>query len=475
MASITLLGGLDMSNDWVFEAPGGEKDFRDPRNWDTAMRGEAQEIVRILVGAALGKDDPTPDEVEANRDAIGYVDPTVTEVPADAETIAVEAWGGFPRAVKRRAPWKEFTHTDADPDGSYRAVEHLGDEDHRPGVFVDQHDRVLHLPVRDRQDEYLEWAAVRNRDNKITKLTFVAEGYDYYSALFETDEERVLDLYKEATGLSSLKVDDLRAKDGVYRRFANGRREAVVLPGGFNPRNRFNINPGIVHLSHRANLLSAEINLAGVSAIARKDAKGNTLDETDPERLLCCNEGGNPNRNSDPLISAQAYKQVLDGFRYTLANPVGLYIAAIEDGLTMPDDANSPVPQDWWRVVRGQDLWDIKKCRVLRVELEIPEAEKLTISDLLIGGNPVAYEGQIAKLLSVHLFVTRWKRAGAGIGPIVKCQATCCREHGGQQLRLSDGTCLEGFDLAFADLLPAKPTVMAPLAKFLLSTYRINE
>lgn len=461
-----------MSNDWTFDAPGGVMDFRDPQNWDTAMRGEAQEIVRILVGSALDKDEPTPDEVEANRDAMGYVDPTVTEVPADAETIAVEAWGGFPRAVKRRAPWKDFPFSEDDPDGSYRAVEHLGDEDHRPGVFIDKHDRLLHLQVRDRQDEYLEWAAARNGDNKLTKLTFVAEGYDYYSALFDTDEERVLDLYKEATGLSSLKVDDLRAKNGIYRRYTDGRLETVASPGGFNPRNRFNINPGIVHLSHRANSLGAEINLAGVSAIARKDATGKTLDETDPERLLCCNEGGNPNRNSDPLISAQAYKQVLDGFRYTLANPVGLYIAAIEDGLTLPDDANTPVPQDWWKVVRGHDLWDIKKSRVLRVELQIPKAEKLTISDLLIGGNPVAYAGQVAELLSVHLFVTRWKRAGGGIGPIVKCLATCCREHGGQRLRLSDGTCADGYDLAFPDLLPAKPAQKAIAAKFPLSKLR---
>jgi hypothetical protein len=153
---------------------------------------------------------------------------------------------------------------DGDPDGNYRAVEHLGEEDHPAGVFVDRHNRVLHLPVRDRQDEYLEWSARRDEQGRITKITFVAEGYDYFSELFAHDEGRALELYKDFTGLPDLKVDDLRAKDGIYRRLKNGTTRAVVDPGGFNPRNRYNINPGIVHLSHRANSLGAEVNLAGV-------------------------------------------------------------------------------------------------------------------------------------------------------------------------------------------------------------------
>ncbi|SXF12081.1 Uncharacterised protein [Klebsiella variicola] len=454
-----------MNRGWIFDAPGKVTDFREPLKWDAVMRNEAQEIVYTLASSVLGKDQPTPDEIESLRDQIGYVNPSVTPIPIGAETIAVQAWSGFPRAVVRSAPWDNLPHSDTDPDGRYRAVEHLGDEDHQPGVFVDQYDRILHLPVRDRQDEYLEWAAVRNSDHKITKLTFVAEGYDYYSALFENDEQRVLDLYKDATGLSALKVDDLRAKNGVYRRYQDGSRETIAEPGEFNPRNKFNINPGIVHLSHRANSLGAEINLAGVSALARADSLGDILDGIDPERLMCCNRGGNPNRNSDPLISAQAYKQVLDGFRYTLANPVGLYIAAIENGLYLPDDNNSPVPKDWWRIVRGHDLWDVTKSRVLRLELQIPKSEKLTISDLIVGGNQVTYEGQIAELISVHLFITRWRRNEPGIGPIVKCIATCCREQNSQILEFSKGICKDGFDLAYPDLLKPKSEQSALIRK----------
>jgi len=421
------------------------------------MLNEAQGIIAILVGSSLGKnpDDVTDTDIANERDKLAYVDPTKSPPPAGAETVPVQAWNGFPRAVQRRAPWKEFPPVEGDAEGIYRAVEHLGDEDHRAGTFIDRHDEVLHLPTRDRQDEYLEWAAQRNGDGKITKLTFVAEGYDYFSALFEHDEGRAVELYKDFTGISSLKADDLRAKDGVYRRLKDGSTRTVVEPGAFNPRNRYNINPGIVHLSHRANSLGAEVNLAGVSGIARKKATGTLLDGKNEEELLCCNEGGNPNRNSDPLISAQAYAQVLGSYRYTLANPVGLYIAGIEEtGLLLPDNSTQ-VPREWWRVVRGNGLWDSTKSRVLRLELEVPAKEKLTIGDLLAGGSPVRYPGQVAELLSVHLFVTRWKRPDATVGPTVKCDATCCRQHDGKQLELSNGSCSDGFDLAFPDLLPA--------------------
>lgn len=445
--------------DWIFDAPGGLKDFRDPNDWHQAMQNEARDIIKILVASSLGVDEPTDYQIEAERDKLAYVDPTRTAPPANAETINIQPWNGFPRAVSRKAPWKEYPATDGDPEGNYRAVEHLGEEDHRPGIFVDRHDRVLNLPVRDRQDEYLEWTARRDGQGRITKITFVAEGYDYFSELFTHDEGRVLELYKEFTGLSALKVDDLRAKDGIYRRLRDGSTLPISEPGGFNPRNRYNINPGIVHLSHRANSLGAEVNLAGVSGIIRKKADGTRLDGTDAEKLLCCNRGGNPNRNSDPLISQQAYAQVLNSFRYTLADPVGLYIAGIEDsGLLLPDN-KTKVPRDWWTVVRGSDLWDPSASRVLRLEFEVPVKENLTIEDLLIGGSKILFPGQVAELLSVHLFVTRWRRGDASVGPEVKCDATCCRK--GDQLEVTVGGCSDGFQPAFPDLLAAKSTVVA--------------
>lgn len=441
---------------WNFDAPGGVRDFRDPTNWHAAMAAEASGIVLDLVATVLGKDpaDVTEAEISANAPDLGYIDPVATPPETDGETVAVSPWGAFPRAVRRRGPWTEFPPVDGDREGIHRAAEDLGEEDHPEGVFVDGENKVLHLPVRHRQDEYLEWVARRSKEGKINKVAFVAEGYDYYATLFKYDEGRALDLYRDFTGDNSIRVDDLRARKGIYRRLPDGSRQTVVDPGDFNPRNRFNIEPGIVHLSHRANSLGAEVNLAGVSAILRLKADGTTLvDGRNSEELLCCCQGGNPNRNSDPLISDQAYAQVMGGFRYTLANPVGLYIAGVDDQRVQTKNGDALTP-DWWTVVRGEGFGDPKSCRVLRLELAPPKGSNLTLEDLEVDGEPVRFAGQLADLLQVHLFVTRWKRNdGDNHGPSVPCLGTCCRKTGTQQLVPTRRKCGAGYDLAFPGLI----------------------
>lgn len=136
------------------------------------------------------------------------MNPGASPPPADAETVGIAPWGAFPRAVERRVPWS-FPHDSDDVTGNYRAVEHRGEEDHLPGKFCDFDGNVLNLPVRDRQDEYLEWVVRRNSEGKLTKAIFVAEGYDYYAALFAHDEQRVVEMYQEFTGVSQLSADDL--------------------------------------------------------------------------------------------------------------------------------------------------------------------------------------------------------------------------------------------------------------------------
>ncbi|MBR1231043.1 hypothetical protein JQ597_14250 [Bradyrhizobium sp. AUGA SZCCT0177] len=448
--------------DWLFEAPGGVTDFRNPRNWHNAMAEEARGIVRQLVADIVKKNpgDVTDDEIAEHAPTLGYIDPATTPPSSPGQTVNIASWPAFPRAVTRRKPWLDFKPVTGDNDGTRRAAEHLGDEDHRPGVFVDQNDCVLHLPVRHRQDEYLEWVGRRNTDGKLSKAIFVAEGYDYYSELFEHDEGRALELYRDFTEDSTIRVDDLRARHGIYRRLPNGSRLTVAEPGSFNPRNRFNINPGIVHLSHRANSLGAEVNLAGVSGILRLKADGTILDGTNPEELLCCCEGGNPNRNSDPLISQQAYGLVRNNKRYTLANPVGLYIASINHQRVQTRGGEDLTP-DWWTVVRGNGLDKPSTSRVLRLELAPPKNSKLTLEDLEVDGEPVRFVGQLADLLQVHLFVTVWDREHGSENPSLPCTGTCCRRHGTQQLVITNDTCAPDFDLAFPGLIKDPAAIVA--------------
>src|SRR5262249_24494836 len=195
--------------------------------------------------------------------------------------------------------------------------------------------------------------------------------------------------------------------------------------------------------------------------LARKKADGSLVSGLDEEELICCNQGGEPNRNSDPKISQQAYDLVRQGFRYTLANPLGLYIADVnEAGLTFNDGTQAP--RDWWNEVRGTGLWG-DASRVLRLELRPPPGETRKLSDLRAGGSRLRYPGQVARLMSVHLFVTRWKHAQPNTAPVVDCRGTCCRLNGTTLLVRSDGPCDDGSELAYPGLVPAHAGAPAPV------------
>jgi len=452
-----------MSN-WFFHAPANMTDFKDPQSWHDEMVGLSKYNIKVLVALALNKseDDITQADIEAMSPQLSYVNPVDFNPPETADVVNIAPWGGFPRAVDKKAPWP-FPNDPGDINGSYRAVEHQGQEDIGDDILKDDNGKLLNLPVRDRQDEYLEWVVRRNPEGKIIKAIFVAEGYDYYSSLFKYDEQAVVDLYRKFTGVTSIVANDLRAVNGIGRYTSSGaKRETIAESGAFNPRNKFNLEPGIVHLSHNANALGAEVNLAAVSALARMTITGVTLQPGAPEKLLCCSQGGNPNRNSDPLIGDQAYAQVMGKFKYTLADPVGLYIAGAETQ-RITTDKGEAIPLEWWKVVRGQDLWTPGHSRVLRLELEVPSELDFVLGDLLIDGNPIKYPGQIARLMSVHLFVTRWKRTDNSIGPIVNCSGTCCRKIGTDQLQPTTHKCTQGFELAFPDLIPQEEHLKAEI------------
>lgn len=452
---------------WIFHPPGDLADFHDVQDWHNLMVTLTLGIVTDLVAEALDKkpEDVSSDDIERLRPRLAYVDPVVSPPPPNATTTPISAWGAFPQRVERLTPWASLAPLPDDPDGRWRAADHHGLEDYQdPPTFIDQHGQPLEstlLETRDRQDEYLEWTVRRDADGKMIRAIFVAEGYDYFAALFDSQPETVVDLYRELAEDNSITIDDLRAPGGVFVKTNTG-QETVAKVGGFNPRNRSNIEPGIVHLSHRANSLSAEVNLAGVSALIRHGV-GSTqaIDDADAEKLLCCSRGGEPNRNSDPLISQQAYRLALANHRYTLSDPIGLYIAGVAEQRIRLPDGTTPVPREWWTVVRGNGLWT-NASRVLRLEFSIPRNEHLTLNDLLIDGLPIRYPGQLASLLSMHLFVTIWPDLNAQPLDAVRCQGTCCQKDNSELLMSSQGTCQPGWTLRFPGLV--EPPALQPPA-----------
>jgi hypothetical protein len=269
----------------------------------------------------------------------------------------------------------------------------------------------------------------------LRSVTFVCEGYDYYQFLFRQGEEgrqHVVQRYRESTGDDSLTPDDLEAPRSLGFRLPSGRVVPFVEAGDLNPRNRFNRENGIVHLSHRANSLAAEVRLAVTSALPRIDANKKLVHGGDPKRLMCCTLAGDPARSSDPNIAAGAYLAVTDPEtpqRFTLTDPIGLYIANFAyASLQHPD--GEPASRDYWIVMRGKDadpIDDRETSRILRLHLEIPEEDGV-LGEMLIDGSPIEHPAQLAELIKMHLLVDTWNAPKGIVVPPVNCDGGCCRD-----------------------------------------------
>ena len=72
----------------------------------------------------------------------------------------------------------------------------------------------------------------------------------------------------------------------------------------YYPRNDDNMktNTGVIfHLVHPSNSLGAEVDIAAQATVIRKNAKSDPI--TDSQTLIKCSLYGNPERNSDPVVS----------------------------------------------------------------------------------------------------------------------------------------------------------------------------
>lgn len=389
-----------------------------------------------------------------------YVDPNV-EPPAG--TPAAIPWNGFPRLLSR---WYDDELSDSNKEQAEATAEvatpiltwiqpfngqlmlfdaaehHLPFYAERLGSFVTDLARFRRsaLPngtlgdeiprFRRQQDEYLEWHATHDSNGRLVKLTFTAEPPDYWEALAETSQDRVHELYEDLLGRSVPKEDLFFEHDvaafGIDADLNPGWFIVPGLRGRYNNLNRWTTTDGIVHLTHRANTLGAEVILGADSS--RVFASDNAQPPTGgvplpPEiRRIACGEYGGINRSSDPLIGNAVGGQVKQGRRVTLTDPVGLYVAKVDlAGLRGPQD--QPVGNAAVEFIRGQE--DAFEPRILRFEVRLPDGTAFGLDECTLDGRPLVRGGQVARRTTMQIYASIYQDGGDLTE--VPCSGQACR------------------------------------------------
>jgi hypothetical protein len=276
------------------------------------------------------------------------------------------------------------------------------------------------------QNEYCEWHVARYPETRaIRRVTFTSEPPEFWYAFFGSpvpnDKHQfvgapdvVLRWYQNFVS-SRVVAGDLIAQDDIR---APKPDLLYAEKGRYNVYNKWNTTHGIVHLCAPPNTLMAEIRLGADATVLRKNAAGRLLVE--PEVLICCAQYGSPNRNSDPTIGATLNAAARLGAHVTLKDPIGIYMDHIDlSGWEAPDKKGVA---DCVRIVRGMPQM------IERMVVEVPPARGFTVSDIEIGGEPIAYGGQIAECVTVKLVgICNVQKSPTRNVP-VKCCGRCCLE-----------------------------------------------
>jgi hypothetical protein len=366
------------------------------------------------------------------RDRDLFYDESNDPAPGAAPARQPVPWNGFPRSI-----WEWF-NADADPAGLTKAWEAA--ETLRPFfLFVRNGDlrfgwwkpgrpamrRVENgqlgaevVPGHRQQDEYCEWHADRPGGH-ITRICFTAEGPEYWEQMAAVDFDLVVSLYRQYVN-GAVQPDDLRWQtDVACFNFDTNKYDTVVFQKGqYNPYNRWNTTDGAMHLTHPANTLGAEINLAADAAVLRPAVAAQPA-ATLPARLICCAGYGGVNRSSDPTIGAGVNGLAAAGKAVTLANPIGLYISTVEIG-GLRDPNNVPIPQAL-RVRRASPDGSL----ILRAEVAPPAGAAYTLDQCKFGGRPLTFGGQIAQKITMVLFGLAKPIPGRA-GQLAACSGKCC-------------------------------------------------
>ena len=264
------------------------------------------------------------------------------------------------------------------------------------------------------QDEYCEWFAYTDQaSGKLSRIVFTAEGPEYWIHLAQADIDQVVKLYQTYVDPAVQKNDLLLTTDLQY----NG---TLLRTGTYNPFNEWNTTNGVMHLTHPANTLGAEINLAAFATPTRRDNAGNRV--TDVRRLACCGGFGDPNRSSDPNIGWNvntACVPIAAGptADATLADPVALYMNDIQDGML-----TGPAGEDlksWFQIKRG------RLGMGLLAVLEPPAGSAFGLDQVSVKGLRLQFGGQVAAVIDMVLYAKVKPHTGTA-PPLISCASHCC-------------------------------------------------
>jgi len=412
----------------IFRTPasvGQRSDFdRDEQGQLTELGERQQEGWSALVSAWM-------DRAVAGGSGLFY-NPLARPSLPDAVNASV-TWDAFPRVMENRfrgkEKWQRAETLQPFTDALFRT------DEFSPIFAVDENGSVITdepLPLFFRpQDEYCEWHTYKE-DGVITRIAFTAEGPEYWRFLAEGtrgffaqddprgaivggDAAKLVELYRRLVSPEVQEEDLYWQHDTAI--FSSTERGFFFyrMKGDYNPLNKWNTTHGVVHLTHPANTLQAEVNLGADATVLRHDANGILV--TNSDKLICCSGYGGVNRSSDPAIGGAVNGLARDGLTVTLADPVGLYISELDtSGFAGPNGEDVSLS---WQVRRGV----ADDGNILSAVFEPPVG--LGIEQMSIGGVDIEFAGQIADKISMKLTgeASAFTDAPVESRP---CEAKCC-------------------------------------------------
>ena len=259
-------------------------------------------------------------EIDLYTNLERFLDPLTADAGAARQPIP---WPGFPRVLEA---WLDLENEPERRGQAYRSAELLvrrvsvwfEGQFYGSAVPYDPLNGVFMAPFRDGaivadeafaevwrpQDEYLEWHVVRDRTtNAVTRIDYTVEAPEYWETLAEGDPVLAATIYSDLLK-ETVAEEDLFFQDDIhcpeiqfnadnelevigYRLAEPERTPDMFRAGKYSRRNPWNTERGAVHLTHPANTLFAEINLAA-RATQRFAVRPDLSTEVDRFELTAC-------------------------------------------------------------------------------------------------------------------------------------------------------------------------------------------